>query len=200
MKLLKRVLMGGGFGLLLSVGLLLLVNASFFSASRKIDRKKVSQFVIKKQTKKKQVQAKKKILKKKANDLKPQLSNLISGLSFGIPAFELDFNTGSDFLKNGNYVDGKKVDQRPKVLYRPDLEFPEGALRDNVSGYVVFGMFIDQDGGLQKVDILESSPKGVFDKSALENIKRWKFKPAMHKGVKVATWQEQRIVFNGGES
>ncbi len=192
--------MGGGFGLMLSLGLLLLVNASFFSASRKADRKKVAQFVIKKQVKKKQVQAKKKIVKKKTNDLKPQLNNLISGLSFGIPAFELDFNAGSDFLNNGNYVDGKKVDEKPKVLYRPDLEFPERALQDNISGYVVFGMFIDQDGGLQKVDILESSPKGVFDKSALSNIKKWKFKPAMHKGVKVATWQEQRIVFNGEES
>jgi protein TonB len=200
MKSLQRAFIGGVFGFVMSIGLLLLVNASFFGSSRDSNRKTVSQFEIKKTKKKKQLQTQKKKSQKKKSSLKPDLKNLISGMSFGIPAFELDFDSGSDFLNNGNYVNGKNVDQKPKVIYRPDLDFPEEAYSNNVSGYVVFGLFINANGELQKVDIIESSPEGVFDESALVNIKKWRFKPAVHKGVSVATWQEQRIVFNAGES
>lgn len=193
-------MLGGLFGVFVSVALLALVNSSLFTSSRNVKKKTVSQFEIKKHKKKPKVLSQKKKSQKKKSNLKPDLKSMISGMSFGIPAFELDFNSGSDFLKNGNYVNGDNVDQKPKVLYRPDLDFPEEALSENVSGYVTFGLFIDEEGNLQKVDVLDSSPKGVFDASALSNVKKWKFRAAVHKGVNVATWQEQRIVFSGEES
>ena len=32
-----------------------------------------------------------------------------------------------------------------------------------------------------------------------KNIKKWKFKPALHKGVTVSTWQEQKISFGSSD-
>jgi TonB family protein len=50
------------------------------------------------------------------------------------------------------------------------------------------------------VDVIESHPKGLFDKAAMASLKKWRFKPAVHKGINVATWQEQKIVFDAEES
>ncbi len=201
MKGYKKTFFGGVFGVFFSVFLLFLVNSSFFTSSRKLNNKKVSKFEIKKIKKKQEIVSQKKKPKKmEKENLKPDLKSMISGMSFGIPAFELDLGSGSDFLKNGNYVNGNDVDQKPKVLYRPELDFPEKALSNNISGFVTFGLFIDENGKLQKIDIIESSPKGVFEDTALSNIKKWRFKAAVHKGIKVSTWQEQKIVFDGGQS
>ena len=192
---------GALLGVSFTMGLLLLINSSFMNFGKSKDSKKVVKFNIEKQVLKKKVtRMKKKKPKKKQDQLKPDLKSMVAGLSFGIPAFEMDLGSGSDFLSQGDYVDGAKVDQKPKVVYRADLEFPEQALSDKKSGYVTFGMFIDANGDLKKVDVIESYPKGLFDKAALSSLKKWKFKPAVHKGINVATWQEQKIVFDAEES
>lgn len=189
----------GFLGVCLSLALFALVNSSLLGFKK--DKKSLkTQFKIA-QLKQAKKHLKKPLKKKsKPKTLKPDMRSLISGLSFGIPALEMDFGSSSDFLNSGSYMDGSKVDKKPKVVYRPDLSFPEEALDKNISGYVVIGVFIDQEGRIQKTDVIESSPRGVFDKVALENLKAWKFKPAEYKGAKVATWQEQKIVFDLGAS
>ena len=120
---------------------------------------------------------------------------MIRGLSFGLPAFEMDLLADGGPLGSDNYMNGKDVEIKPKVVYRPDLRFPKEALDKRINGYVVVGVFIGSQGSIEKVEIMESEPRGYFDFVALENIKKWRFKPAKHKGVRVSTWQEQRITF-----
>lgn len=192
---------GGALGFLGSVILLLIVNSSFMNFSKTKKPTEVVKFEIKKQKiTKKMSKPKPKAKPKKSPSLKPDLKSMIAGMSFGIPAFEMELGSGSDFLNQGGYMNGSKVDQKPKVIYRADLDFPEEAVSENQSGFVTFGVFIDEEGNLKKLDVLESHPEGVFEKAAMTSLKKWKFKPAVHKGIKVATWQEQKIIFNAEES
>jgi protein TonB len=196
-----KTFLGGFSGLIGTLGLLMLINSSLMDLGRTEKMERVVKFEIKKQQQTKKLsQIKKKKKPKKTNKLKPDLRSMVAGMSFGIPSFEMDFGSGSDFLNQGGYMNGAKVDQKPTVVYRAELEFPSEALDSNKSGYVTFGVFIDENGELKKVDVLDSHPKGIFEQAATASIKRWKFKPAVHKGINVATWQEQRIVFDAEAS
>jgi len=200
-KDLLQTLKGAVFGLLGTLGLLMLINSSLMDLGKSKKTEKAVKFEIKKSRPTQKIaQVRKKKKPKKSNQLKPNLKSMISGMSFGIPAFEMDLGSGSDFLNQGGYMNGSKVDQKPKVVYRADLDFPEEALDAGKSGYVTFGVFIDENGDLKKVDVLDSHPKGLFESAATKSIKKWKFKAAVHKGVNVATWQEQRIVFDAEAS
>lgn len=198
-RLLKRIffksLSAGlaGFSFVCLLFILLNLNAS----NKDEDKKETfSQFVIKPPVKKKeQVKLKKKPKPKKAN-LKPNMQSMLRGMSFGLPAFEMDWgNDGGVLGGNSDYMDGSRVDKKPKVVYRAPLSFPQEASSKDLGGYVTFGLFIDALGKLKKVEVLDSEPKGIFDQAALDNINTWKFEAAEHKGIKVATWQKQRIVF-----
>ena len=196
---LKNILFGV-LGVTLSLMLFLFVNSSYLSSKKKVNSDKVVNFEVQKINKKKEfkkVVQKKEIKKEKA--LKPNVRSMIKGMAFGLPAFEVDLNSTSGLLGEDGYMNGSEVQEKPKVLYRPELIYPEKALEEDVKGFVVLGVFINKFGELEKADVMESVPKGVFDDAALENIKRWKFKPAKHKGVSVSTWQEQRISFGSRE-
>jgi protein TonB len=196
MKARLHAFLGALFGLVLTVGLFSFVNSSFMMIKEPKSSKNITKFkVVKKQAKKiTRIKPKKKPEKKQT--LKPNMRNMIRGLSFGLPAFEMDLLAGGGLLGGDNYMNGKDVEIKPKVVYRPDLTFPQEALDKNINGYVVFGVFIDSQGTIEKVEIMESEPSGYFDDVAMENIKKWRFKPAKHKGVTVSTWQEQRITFD----
>ena len=189
-------LLGAFFGLSLTLGLFGFVNSSFMLVKEPRSNSSVTKFkVVKKQPKKiTRIKPKKKPEKKPS--LKPNMRGLIRGLSFGLPAFEMDLLVHGGLLDSDNYMNGKDVEIKPKVMFRPDLRFPQEAMDKNINGYVVFGVFIGVQGEIEKIEIMESEPQGFFDDVALENIKKWRFKPAKHKGVVVSTWQEQRIIFN----
>ena len=187
---------GALFGLLLTVGLFSFVNSSFMMLKEPKKTQSVTKFKVLKKQPKKITRVKPKKKPEKKQTLKPNMRNMIKGLSFGLPAFEMDLLADGGLLDADNYMNGKSVEVKPKVTYRPDLTFPEEALKKNINGYVVFGVFIDSSGAIEKVEVMESEPEGYFDQVAMENIKKWRFKPAKHKGVSVSTWQEQRIIFN----
>ncbi|MGX5172433.1 energy transducer TonB [Aliikangiella sp. IMCC44653] len=52
-------------------------------------------------------------------------------------------------------------------------------------GYVKFLMDVDETGAPINPKIIESHPKGVFDKDALAALLKWKFKPKYVDGVAV---------------
>lgn len=60
--------------------------------------------------------------------------------------------------------------------YREQPEFPREAIYSGVnSGRVVARMNIDANGNVNRVDILESEPKRVFDRAVQRALLRWKF-------------------------
>jgi len=186
--------LAGLIGSSLTLGMLFFMNSSLINGDVQKTVQKATTFKL---TKSKKVLKRVKKTKKKRvkKSLKPKMNLAINGNSFGLPAFDLDL-WGSDLLSADGYVNGDSVDIKPRVVHRPDLSFPEKAIDESVSGYVTLGVFIDDTGRVEKVEVLESQPKGFFEESAKQNLKEWRFKPAFHKGVAVSTWQEQKVVFN----
>ncbi|WP_435276318.1 energy transducer TonB [Psychrobium sp. nBUS_13] len=59
--------------------------------------------------------------------------------------------------------------------------YPINAARNGIEGYVVMTFDILEDGDVDNINIVASSPKNVFDKEAKKALERWKYLPAKSK-------------------
>ena len=98
---------------------------------------------------------------------------------------------------NENVVmDENSVDQKPRALEKPSVEFPEKALADNVlKGTIELRMLITKKGVVEDVEVISASPKGYFEDSALTMVSSWSFQPAKYGGKPVAMWAKQVVRF-----
>jgi protein TonB len=55
--------------------------------------------------------------------------------------------------------------------------YPKNALNEGIEGEVILRILVLQDGGLERVDVLESSGDVRLDKASFQAINRWQFKP-----------------------
>lgn len=85
---------------------------------------------------------------------------------------------------------------RPAVaLETPRPKYPyESELRGE-HGVVLCLLHIGADGGVTDVEILESCGYGRLDRSALEALKRWRFRPALEHGKAVASTLRHQVTF-----
>lgn len=95
---------------------------------------------------------------------------------------------------SGEY-DAKQVDSPPTPLKRVEPEFPLAARRMGITGRVVLRFLVKSDGKVGKASVIEANPGGVFEESALEAIRKWRFHPGHFRGNAVATWVELPIQF-----
>jgi TonB family protein len=65
---------------------------------------------------------------------------------------------------------------------RIEPNYPEKAIEENIEGYVVLEFDITETGTTDNIQVVQSSPKGVFDKNALAAFKQWEYKPAIKNG------------------
>ncbi len=82
----------------------------------------------------------------------------------------------------------KQVDQPPVPIQKVDPEFPPAARRLGAAGKVVVKFLVKADGSVIRASILEADPEGLFDRSALDAIGKWRFTPGIYQGKAVATW------------
>ncbi len=73
--------------------------------------------------------------------------------------------------------------------------FPLRAKRRGIEGWVKVKFLVNRKGLVEKIEIIDSRPEGIFDKSAVRSVSSWRFKPGMVEGVPVRTWAEQTIKF-----
>lgn len=88
------------------------------------------------------------------------------------------------------------VDVPPKPITRGSFKYPPSAKKNGVKGYVVLSVLVEMDGSVNQVQVLESSPSGIFDAAALQGMRAWHFEPAKYKGDKVRVWAKQKIRFD----
>ncbi len=128
------------------------------------------------------------------------LDTALSGIDLGM----LGFDTGQvgdldDSLigQTGNAVmTADLVDVPPRAVAQGSFRYPPSAKKDGVRGYVVLSILVNEKGAIDQVQVLESSPPGVFDAAALQGIRSWQFEPAKYKGDIVRAWAKQRIRFD----
>lgn len=86
----------------------------------------------------------------------------------------------------------------PAVLIsKIDPVYPEAARRAGVDGTVVLDALVGKSGRVEEVQVLRGLPLGLSD-SALEAVRRWRYRPARGKSGPVASHKTVRIVFTLG--
>jgi protein TonB len=66
----------------------------------------------------------------------------------------------------------------------------------NASGYVIVKFEINDSGRVGNVEVVESTPRGVFDDAALSAVRKWVYEPRKENGVPVASQAKVRLVFD----
>ena len=193
-------MLGGG---ILMVVLVLSFNKGAIEKDEKIKKEKRAIEVKKhkKQSVKPKPKPKQKPKKTTPKAPLPNLSSMMGGIAMNIPEFETgDFagdtkdllgDIAEDAIMNENTVDSK-----PKVQSRSAMEYPEEAAKDGIKGYVIMNLLIGKNGSVEIAKVLESHPEGVFDASAINGVKAWRFSPARYKGKSVKIWAKQKVSFN----
>ena len=85
-----------------------------------------------------------------------------------------------DFTKNiAQAASLKRVREVPPV-------YPKDAQRAGTEGWVQVEFTISADGSTKDLQVLNSAPKQVFDKAALDSVSKWRFEPVRKNGAPVA--------------
>jgi len=128
------------------------------------------------------------------------LDSSLSGIDFGIPGLEADdFGSLQDQLlgDTSNVVmTDDSVDSPPRPTYQAPVDYPSSARARGVQGYVVLSLLISAAGEIEKVQVLEAEPAGIFEDYAIQGVRNWRFEPAQYQGRSVKVWARQRIRFD----
>ncbi len=81
-----------------------------------------------------------------------------------------------------------QVDQPPRAISRVPPVYPYSAKRRGVTGVVVVRFLVDIQGRIQRLRIVKSEPRGVFEDSVRRAVGKWRFKPGVYQGRAVPTW------------
>ncbi|MBK9991360.1 MAG: energy transducer TonB [Verrucomicrobia bacterium] len=88
-----------------------------------------------------------------------------------------------------------KVDVNPVPVKTPPPDYPLSMKRAGVSGVVAVSAIIDEKGAVMSATVAKSS-HADFENSAVEAVKKWKFKPAQKDGAPVKMKVTVPIRFN----
>ncbi|SNY59749.1 TonB family C-terminal domain-containing protein [Arsukibacterium tuosuense] len=67
--------------------------------------------------------------------------------------------------------------EMPTAIKRAHPRYPRNAAINGQFGYVNLRFLVDESGSVTSVDTLDAFPQGVFEKSAINAVKRWKYQP-----------------------
>lgn len=82
-------------------------------------------------------------------------------------------------------------------LVRAEAVYPPKALRRGIEGYVILQFTIDEQGSPEAISVIDASPKRVFEREAVQAIKRWKYAPKLVDGKAVSQpGQTVKLEFN----
>jgi len=88
------------------------------------------------------------------------------------------------------------VDLPPRKRHAPPPLFPRLALRRNIDeGKVEARLLVTRTGRVAKVRIVNSSPRGYFERAVERAVRTWVFTPARYRGQTVDCWCRQTFEF-----
>ena len=92
------------------------------------------------------------------------------------------------------------VDGDALAIVRVLPRYPSRALNRGIEGWVLLEFAINELGQAVELVVVEADPKGVFDRSAMTAIKKWKYRPMMEDGKPaIRPGVRQLISFNIAE-
>jgi protein TonB len=81
-----------------------------------------------------------------------------------------------------------------KLVKRVTPTVPSGVSK-KTGGFVVVKISITETGKVSDVQVVESTPPGVFDDSAQNAVRKWAYEPRRENGVAVPATARARLVF-----
>ncbi len=120
-----------------------------------------------------------------------------AGVGFGSGGSGPGIAGGGGFATDSQTLAREKenMNRPPRILSQSSLEYPSEARQKNISGFVLLKILIGTSGVVEKIEVQESQPQGVFDQAAKSAIQKWRFDPGVIKGQIVASWTLQKIKF-----
>ncbi|MFA5171439.1 MAG: TonB family protein [Sulfuriferula sp.] len=106
-----------------------------------------------------------------------------------LPQIDLPLNVDT------TYYTAKEVDVHPRALLNIQPIYPAAAAANNQQGWVVLRIKLDETGKVEEVKVVDATPAGVFDESALEAFRQGKFAPAQKSGRAVKSLMEIKVWF-----
>jgi TonB family protein len=73
--------------------------------------------------------------------------------------------------------------------------YPPGAELSRVGGWVDVQFMVTAEGSVADVSIVGAQPVGVFERSALDAVRRWRYRPVTHDGHAVSERARVRVLF-----
>ena len=96
-----------------------------------------------------------------------------------------------------------QADTPPRVITAVPPRYPKELMIDgqiSIEGRVHVKFIVTKDGGVRNPEVTKSVPEGVFDASALEAIKKYRFAPAAKDGKPVECYAVQPMTFSASEA
>jgi protein TonB len=103
----------------------------------------------------------------------------------------VDFGSGEGGIRQGGgapsmaMAGGSDRGCVPQVRIEPD--YPPQAKDRGIEGWVLFSYTCTKEGRTKDVVILDSQPKGLWDRATLRAVANWRFQPALKDGKPVET-------------
>lgn len=88
-----------------------------------------------------------------------------------------------------------EIDGSLTALKRTEPGYPASARRRNIEGWVQVQFVVNEHGRPEQIRVLAAKPKDIFDRSVVESISHWRFRPGTVNGAAVRVLVEQTIRF-----
>jgi len=82
-----------------------------------------------------------------------------------------------------------------RVLVPPSPDYPTAAVRNRQNGWVEVEFLVAADGSVKNARVTASEPRGVFDRAALDAVRKAKFEPRLQNGQPQDSTLRRRIEF-----
>lgn len=126
----------------------------------------------------------------------PDLGDSFSGISLALPDFMEDGGVNKSLLGNlENVAMTEGAVDTPPIPESLSVPYPERAKQRDLEGSVMVSVQVSDTGRVTNIQILESSPPGVFDEAVKKASESWVFTPGKYQGMAVSTWVNIPIPF-----
>lgn len=90
--------------------------------------------------------------------------------------------------------DNRQYSASASPISRNQPEYPRRALDMRLEGYVIAMFDVNSEGRVENIRIIEAQPNNIFNRSVINAMKTWKYKPIAAQNLKI------KIVFNRDKS
>jgi protein TonB len=97
------------------------------------------------------------------------------------------------------YFSAREVDVGAEPSNEVLLRYPWIEYRQRLGGVVRVTLFINEQGGLDKINMVDAVPPGHFEEAALEAVNSLQFTPALKKGRPVKSRKTIEVIFDPSE-